>query len=88
MGRNPRLLEGPATPRHGLARCRRLPLSGSPARHRDLAPPPPPKDTKPRWAGQGLTVNDLLELHEGPREADQGMKDDAGVPPPPGSIAQ
>jgi len=26
---------------------------------------PDPEDTKPRWAGNGLTVNDLIELHGG-----------------------
>ena len=28
-----------------------------------VAKVPDPEDNKPRWAGSGMTVNDLIELH-------------------------
>jgi hypothetical protein len=33
--------------------------------YREYVPPPPPKDTRPRWLGDGrFTVDDMLRLHE------------------------
>jgi hypothetical protein len=36
--------------------------------YRDVLPSPPPKVEKPRWAGVGLTVDDLIALHDGPSD--------------------
>ena len=30
--------------------------------YRDYVPPPPPEKPKPRWAGNGMTVDDLIQL--------------------------
>jgi len=33
---------------------------------RDYIPPLPASKKEPRWAGAGLTVDDLIKLHEKP----------------------
>jgi len=51
-------------PRHDMASHGADAFRYLAAAYRDLAPPPPSKDTTPRWAGDGrFTVDDLIALH-------------------------
>ena len=51
-------------PRHDIASHGADAFRYLAAAYRDLPPPQPPKDTTPRWAGDGrFTVDDLIALH-------------------------